>query len=68
MIKLPKNFPEYSIMYKTLNTKIQDLTNEKAHTQDKIALEEIQNKIRKYQNEMDKIKSMFPEDFFSERI
>jgi hypothetical protein len=66
MTDLPKNFPEYSIMYKTLRTKIQDLINEKTQTQDKTTLEEIQNKIRKYRKEMDRIKSIFPEDFFRE--
>jgi hypothetical protein len=66
MTELPKNFPEYSIMYKTLRTKIQDLINEKTQTQDKTTLEEIQNKIRKYRKEMDRIKSIFPEDFFRE--
>jgi hypothetical protein len=54
MTELPKNFPEYSIMYKTLRTKIQDLINEKTQTQDKTTLEEIQNKIRKYRKEMEK--------------
>jgi hypothetical protein len=66
MTELPKNFPEYSIMYKTLRTKIQDLINEKTQTQDKTTLEEIQNKITRYQKEMDRIKSIFPEDFFRE--
>jgi len=64
MTKLPKKFPEYSIMYKTLNKKIQELKNKKAQTQDKSSLDEIQLDIEKYQKEIDKIKSVFPENFF----
>ena len=66
MSKLPKNFPEYSIMFKTLNKKIQDLKYEKTQTQDKSIINEIQSKIEKYQTEIDKIKSRFPENFFDE--
>lgn len=66
MTKLPKNFPEYSIMYKNLDKKIQELKIEKTKTQDRTSLDEIQNKIIKYQKELDKIKSMFPENFFKE--
>jgi hypothetical protein len=66
MSKLPKNFPEYSIMFKTLNKKIQDLKYEKTQTQNKSTIIEIQSKIEKYQTEIDKIKSMFPESFFDE--
>ena len=29
MTELPKNFPEYSLMFKTLNKKIQELKNKK---------------------------------------
>jgi peptidoglycan hydrolase CwlO-like protein len=64
MSKLPKNFPEYSIMYKTLNKKIQDLKNMKTQTQDKPTINEIQSNIEKYQKEIDRIKSIFPENFF----
>ena len=66
MSKLPKNFPEYSIMFKTLNKKIQDLKYEKTQTQNKSTINEIQSKIEKYQTEIDRIKSMFPESFFGE--
>ncbi len=66
MSKLPKNFPEYSIMYKTLNKKIQDLKNKKTQTQDKSTINEIQLNIEKYQKEIERIKSIFPENFFGE--
>ncbi len=64
MTELPKKFPEYSIMYKTLNKKIQELKNKKEQTQEKSTLDEIQSKIEQYQKEMNKIKSIFPENFF----
>jgi len=68
MTKLPKNFPEYSILYKTLNKKIQNLKNQKDQTYDESTLDEIQSKIERYQKEIDRIKSIFPEDFFEENI
>ena len=68
MTKLPKNFPEYSILYKTLNKKIQDLKNQKDQTHDESTLDEIQSKMERYQKEIDRIKSIFPEDFFEENI
>ena len=64
MTELPKKFPEYSIMYKTLNKKVQELKNKKEQTQEKSTLDEIQSKIEQYQKEMNKIKSIFPENFF----
>jgi hypothetical protein len=66
MSKLPKNFPEYSIMYKTLNKKIQDLKYKKIQTQDKSTINEIQLNIEKYQKEIERIKSIFPENFFED--
>jgi peptidoglycan hydrolase CwlO-like protein len=66
MSKLPKKFPEYSIMYKTLNKKIQDLKYKKTQTQDKSTINEMQLNIERYQKEIDKIKSIFPENFFDE--
>ena len=66
MSKLPKKFPEYSIMYKTLNKKIQDLKYKKTQTQDKSTINEIQLNIERYQKEIDKIKSIFPENFFDQ--
>jgi hypothetical protein len=57
MGKLPKNFPEYSIMYKTLFKKIKKSEKENKTTETKL-------KIKNYQTELDKIKKMFPEGFF----
>ncbi len=55
MGELPKKFPEYSIMYKTLFKKIKELENES---------NEIKLKIKNYRTELDKIKKMFPDGFF----
>ena len=57
MSKLPKNFPEYSIMYKTLLKKIKELQKGNEST-------EIKLKIKNYQIELNKIKKMFPDGFF----
>ena len=64
MAKLPKNFPEYSIMYKTLDKKIKELEERKAQIEQNSELSEIQNKINQYKKEQNKIKSIFPENFF----
>ena len=64
MTELPKNFPEYSIMYKTLDKKIKELKNKKLQTKEESTLEKIQSDIYQYQKEMDKIKTIFPENFF----
>jgi hypothetical protein len=64
MTELPKNFPEYSIMYKTLDKKIKELKNKKLQTKEESALEKIQTDIDQYQKEMEKIKTIFPENFF----
>ena len=64
MSKLPKRFPEYSIMYKTLSKQIQGLEKEKKEKISGTEIEEIQLKIKKYQKELNKIKEMFPEKFF----
>jgi hypothetical protein len=64
MTELPKNFPEYSIMYKTLDKKIKELENKKLQTKEESALEKIQLDIDQYQKEMKKIKTIFPENFF----
>jgi hypothetical protein len=61
MDKLPKKFPEYLIMYKTLTKKIEDLKNKTTKSKDS---ETIQNKIKEYELERTKIMSMFPEKFF----
>jgi len=62
MDKLPKNFPEYSIMYKTLLKKIKEL--EKKESTQENELLEIESKIKNYQIELNKIKKMFPDGFF----
>lgn len=53
MTNLPKKFPEYLILYKTLTKKIEDLDSET----DK-------DKIKRYENERAKIRNMFPDNFF----
>ena len=61
MESLPKKFPEYSIMYKTLSKRIEDLEQKLKQTNEIV---EIQKKIKKYKIERQKIKEMFPEHFF----
>jgi hypothetical protein len=63
MSKLPKKFPEYLILYKTLTKKIQDLeqTIESVKPEMKI---NIQKSIDRYVLEKEKIKKIFPEKFF----
>lgn len=63
MNSMPKKFPEYLIMYKTLTKKISELENEKTKLQNS-RLAEVQNKIKKYNAERTKIINMFPENFF----
>lgn len=65
MVELPKNFPEYSIMYKTLSNQIKNLEKSKEHMQGS-EREEIQSKIDNYQLEIAKIKKKFPDNFFEE--
>jgi hypothetical protein len=65
MNKLPKKFPEYLIMYKTLTKKILNLKDEKEKSQNSEA-EKIQNQIEKYELERTKIINMFPENFFDD--
>ena len=62
MKDLPKNFPEYSIMYKTILKKIKELENETETVE--LRKDERQMKIQHYQKELKKIKKMFPEGFF----
>lgn len=64
MSKLPKRFPEYSIMYQTLVKQIQGLEDKKKEKINEVELEETQLKIKKYQKELNRIKEMFPEKFF----
>ena len=65
MVELPENFPEYSIMYKTLSNQIKTLEKSKENTHGK-EREEIQLKINNYQSEITKIKKRFPDNFFEE--
>ncbi len=64
MSKLPEKFPEYSIMYKTLSKKIIEL--EKIKNTQESETDEIQLKIQNYQNELNRIKTMFPDGFFDD--
>jgi len=63
MSKLPEKFPEYSIMYKTLSKQIKALEKRKEQAQEK-EIKEIELKIQNYQTELNKIKKMFPDNFF----
>ncbi len=65
MSKLPEKFPEYSIMYKTLSKQIEELKKRKKNVQGS-EIEKIQLKIQSYQIELNKIKKMFPDNFFDE--
>ena len=65
MSKLPKKFPEYSIMYKTLLKQINKLEEQKKNAQ-KNEIEQIQLKIKSYQVELNKIKKMFPDNYFDQ--
>ncbi|NND87434.1 MAG: hypothetical protein HKM23_08990 [Nitrosopumilus sp.] len=65
MSRIPEKFPEYSIMYKTLFKKINELKEIKEKSQ-KSESGLIQLKIEKYQLEINKIKKMFPDGFFDD--
>jgi len=66
MSKLPEKFPEYLIMYKTLSKKVKELKVKKDNTQEN-EIDEIQLKIHNYQNELNKIEKMFPDNFFDNK-
>jgi len=66
MSKLPEKFPEYLIMYKTLSKKVKELEVKKENTQEN-EIDEIQLKIHNYQNELNKIEKMFPDNFFDNK-
>lgn len=61
MGELPKRFPEYSIMYRNISNQIKALQKQKEDSQD---ITEIDSRITKYQEELDRIKKMFPDNFF----
>ena len=63
MEDMPKNFPEYLLMYKTLGKRIEELRNTIKNTNTEDGLE-IKKKIQVYQNEMERIKNLFPMEFF----
>ena len=65
MSELPKKFPEYSIMYKTLSKQIKELEKQKEMIEEKNT-EEIQLKIQSYQTELNKIKKIFPDNYFDQ--
>ena len=62
MSRLPKKFPEYSIIYKTIIEKIKSLEKEKKSKPKEV--NRIQELIDDYVLEKEKIKKMFPENFF----
>jgi hypothetical protein len=66
MTELPKKFPEYSIMYKTISNQIK-LLEKRREFVDNQELKEINVKIENYQLELNKIKNMFPDKFFEEK-
>ena len=63
MSKLPEKFPEYSIMYKTLTKKIKDLELKLKSASSEESID-IQKNIKNFKQERQKIKKMFPKDFF----
>ena len=65
MSELPKGFPEYSIMYKTILGKIKELTSKIENSQQEEILI-IEKKIKEYKTELNRIKEKFPEGFFDE--
>ena len=65
MEKLPKKFPEYSIMYKTLSKQIEKLNQQRENAHES-EIDEIGLKIERYESEITKIKKMFPSDYFEE--
>ena len=63
--ELPENFPEFSIMYKTLTSQINKLKKDKENLKDE-EREETELKIQIYESEIIKIKKKFPDNFFDE--
>jgi hypothetical protein len=62
MGELPEKFPEYSIMYRTISNQIKVLQKQKEDSQEKDI--NIDLRIEKFQEELEKIKKKFPENFF----
>lgn len=63
MNELPKGFPEYSILFKTISNQIKKLEIEKNNASQEEIIR-IQKRIQNYNNELEKIKEMFPHNFF----
>lgn len=63
MNRLPEKFPEYSIMFKTISNHVRLLEKQKQNVNDE-EKKELEKKIHKYNIELDKIKKMFPDNFF----
>ena len=63
--ELPENFPEFSIMYKTLSSQIKKLEKEQETLQDN-ERQVVESKIQNYKLEIEKIKQKFPDNFFEE--
>lgn len=61
MVELPKQFAEYSLMYKTILSQIKKLENTETENKN-----DVQLKIDNYKIELNKIKEKFPENFFDE--
>ena len=53
-------------MHKTLSKKIIELEKRKENIQEK-EIDEIQLKIQNYQNELNRIEEMFPDNFFDDK-
>ena len=64
--ELPENFPEFSIMYKTLTNQINKLKKDKENLKDIKKRNEVELKIQTYELEIVKIKKKFPDNFFEE--
>ena len=67
MKELPRNFPELSLLYKTLDKKIMRLKNEIKEMQNETMKNHIKMKIDNYQTELNKIKGKFPDGFFESK-
>ncbi len=63
MGELPEKFPEYSMMYKTIANQIKVLEEQKENAS-KEDIAHLDSKIIKYQEELDRIKKIFPNGFF----
>ena len=65
MVVLPKNFPEYCMMHKTLIKKIFEL-EQKNKTATREEKDRNETTIKNYQLDIQKIERLFPENFFNE--